>query len=233
MQGDRTRLPDTAMCRSENDYKRRLSADKRFADGRLKMREYEVKLANVKKSCNTARKIANVLGVLMAVIAVVALVGGVLIFAYRDDINKNAVIENVNGKTVAHICGDNGTELFELDNLGLQIALGSVSFTGVFANKGMVAEGICVGCFIIAAVLAVISGIFILIMNVFKVVENSDSPFSEEVMKKLKTAFIIITVFTVFSVGIGPAALAGVVFWSVYCILDFGYVLQKESDETL
>ncbi|SCY01955.1 hypothetical protein SAMN02910451_01135 [Butyrivibrio hungatei] len=197
------------------------------------MREYEVKLANIKKSCNTTRKIANVLGVLMAVVAVAALVGGVLIFAYRDDINKNAVVENINGKTVAHICGDDGTELFELDNLGIQIALGSVSFTGVFANKGMVAEGLGVGCFIIAVVLAVVAGIFILIMNVFKVVENSDSPFSEEVMKKLKAAFIIITVFTALAVGIGPAVLTGVVFWSIYCILDYGYVLQKEADETL
>ena len=197
------------------------------------MREYEVKLANIKKSCNTTRKIANVLGVLMAVVAVAVLVGGVLIFAYRDDINKNAVVENINGKTVAHICGDDGTELFELDNLGIQIALGSVSFTGVFANKGMVAEGLGVGCFIIAVVLAVVAGIFILIMNVFKVVENSDSPFSEEVMKKLKAAFIIITVFTALAVGIGPAVLAGVVFWSIYCILDYGYVLQKEADETL
>ena len=63
--------------------------------------------------------------------------------------------------------------------------------------------------------------------------ENSDTPFDESIMKKIKTVFGLITIVVFFSVGLGAAVLVGVGFWSMYCILDYGYVLQKEADETL
>lgn len=197
------------------------------------MREYEIKLANVKKSCNTVRKVAKVLSIFFAVISVVMLVGGIFMFAFRSDINKYTSIEEVDGKMVAHICDKDGTEYTTLYNLVIKSSLGAIDFTGAFVNKGMAAEGMGVGFFILAAFTGILFGIFVIIMNAFKVIGNSDSSFNETVMKKLKTAFIIITVYTFFSVGLGASVLAGVVFWCIYCILDYGYALQKEADETL
>ena len=59
------------------------------------MREQEIKLANVKKSCSTTGKVAKVLGVLMAVIAVVMLVGGIVMLACKSNINSNIKTEEV------------------------------------------------------------------------------------------------------------------------------------------
>lgn len=193
------------------------------------MREQEIKLANVKKSCSTTGKVAKVLGILMAVIAVVML-------ACKSNINSSIKTEEVSGKVVAYVFSENGTELFSLEqveDMGKHGILGMFNVVGILMYKGMAAEALAVTFFSTAVTIAILAGIFIIIMKVFKLIENSDSPFNGDVMKKLKTAFIIITVYTLFAVGLGAAALAGVVFWSMYCILDYGYVLQKESDETL
>lgn len=200
------------------------------------MREQEIKLANVKKSCSTTGKVAKVLGILMAVIAVVMLVGGIVMIACKSNINSSIKTEEVSGKVVAHVFSENGTELFSLEqveDMGKHGILGMFNVVGILMYKGMAAEALAAVFFSTAVAIAILAGIFIIIMKVFKLIENSDSPFNGDVMKKLKTAFIIITVYTLFAVGLGAAALAGVVFWSLYCILDYGYVLQKESDETL
>ena len=200
------------------------------------MREQEIKLANVKKSCSTTGKVAKVLGILMAVIAVVMLVGGIVMLACKNNINSSIKTEEVSGKVVAHVFSENGTELFSLEqveDMGKHGILGMFNVVGILMYKGMAAEAFAVTFFSTAVTIAILAGIFIIIMKVFKLIENSDSPFNGDVMKKLKTAFIIITVYTFFAVGLGAAVLAGVVFWSIYCILDYGYVLQKESDETL
>ncbi|MBO4457028.1 MAG: hypothetical protein J5802_04860 [Butyrivibrio sp.] len=200
------------------------------------MRENEIKLANVKKSCNVAGKVAKVLSIVMIVVAVVLVACGIFMFAFKGEINKNMKVEEVSGEMIAHLYNENGTEICsfnEFEDMGRHSIIGAFNVMEVLVHKGMVAESMGVVFFATAVSLAILAGIFILIMNVFKMIENSDTPFDEAVMKKLKTAFIVFAVYILFSVGLGTAVLAGVVFWSIYCILDYGYVLQKESDETL
>ena len=60
-----------------------------------------------------------------------------------------------------------------------------------------------------------------------------ETPFSESVMGRLKTSFIIMTVVLTLFVGIGPGVIGGLFMWCVYSILDYGKVLQTEVDETL
>lgn len=68
--------------------------------------------------------------------------------------------------------------------------------------------------------------------RIFRDVQKSDNPFSKEMLKKMKKAFIALSIVTVFWCG-----LLGVVFtlfiWCVYAICEYGHVLQSEIDETL
>ncbi len=48
------------------------------------MREQEAKLANVKKSCEVARKVTKVFSILMIIATVLCLIGGITVFAARD-----------------------------------------------------------------------------------------------------------------------------------------------------
>ena len=134
-----------------------------------------------------------------------------------------------------HIIDSKGTapELFTFTLSEGSGIIGTTSLMKHLIGKELFAEALGVGFISLGVTIAIIAGIFIIIMKVFKLIQNSDTPFGVDIMKRLKSVFIIITVYTFFSTGLGSAALAGVVFWSVYCILDYGYVLQKESDETL
>ena len=204
------------------------------------MNEYEIKLANVKKSCDVARKVAKVLSVIMVIFATFFVVSGIGFIVCRGIVNECMTIEvdkNFNGETIMHvmqIIDSNGTtnELFEFSN-SYGVLIGTTYLMKHFIGKEMYAEAFGVGFISLGVTIAIIAGIFIIIMKVFKLIQNSDTPFGVDIMKRLKSVFIIITVYTFFSEGLGSAVLTGAVFWSVYCILDYGYVLQKESDETL
>lgn len=207
-----------------------------FADGRRKMNEYEIKLANVKKSCDVARKVAMVLSILMGLLTAFALLCGLVMIFIRGDLNRNVNVEEVGGRLIAHVCDENGVEQFSVEPTSIYGKHSLVRVSGIkekLIGKGLVAEAYGADMIYSAIGAAIATGIFIIIMNVFKLIQNSDTPFCVDVMKRIKTVFIIITVFAFFNDGIGSAVLTGAVFWSVYCILDYGYVLQKESDETL
>ena len=203
------------------------------------MNEYEIKLANVKKSCDVARKVAKVLSVIMVIFAVLMLVCGSGMIICRGLINEcmKIEVENINGETIMHmmqVIDSKGTtnEIFSFSHSD-GIIIGTNYLMKHLIAKGMSAEAVGVGCISLGVTLVIFAGIFIIIMKVFKLIQNSDTPFGVDIMKRLKSVFIIITVYTFFSEGLGSAVLTGAVFWSVYCILDYGYVLQKESDETL
>ena len=202
------------------------------------MREYENKLANVKKSCDVARKVAKVLSIIMAIGTAFILICGLVMVVFKSEINTCVKLEHETnlGETMVHIYHLRGTTEHDLCTLTVNESsciVGTTYLVKKFIDKAMYAEAMAVMFFSVGVLFAIIAGIFNVIMKAFKLIEDSDTPFDGDVMKKLKTAFIIITVYTFFFVGVGVSILAGVMFWSIYCILDYGYVLQKESDETL
>lgn len=200
------------------------------------MREYEIKIANVKKSCDTARKVAKFLSVFFAVVTVLLLVGSIVLFANKGELNNYAKVENINGRNMACFYNNEGNEVInisQVDKVADYGILGALNVMNMLIGKGMVAEALGVSTLSMAASLAIFVVVLFMIMNVFKMIENSDTPFDESIMKKIKTVFGLITIVVFFSVGLGAAVLVGVGFWSMYCILDYGYVLQKEADETL
>ena len=70
------------------------------------------------------------------------------------------------------------------------------------------------------------------VAKTFKEIRESDSPFRPAILKNLSLPFILITLMSASS-GLFFGAVVGIVLWCVYCILDYGCELQKQSDETL
>ena len=71
------------------------------------------------------------------------------------------------------------------------------------------------------------------IYSVFDIIKKEDSPFSDKVLKKLLIALITVDVILALTTGIGQAAIGGLITWAVYAIMDYGRLLQTQSDETL
>jgi len=69
--------------------------------------------------------------------------------------------------------------------------------------------------------------------SVFDIIGKEDSPFTQRVLKKLLFALIVIDIVIAFTAGLGTAAIAGLVTWALYTIMDYGRLLQTQSDETL
>ena len=197
---------------------------KRYRENK-EMREQEQKLANVKKS--------KIFGIIMIVVAVIMIVGGIVLLATKNQINSNLVFDSVAGQI--NIVGD-ASDFISLDDVTIDIETGFFSFD--YDGMGLIREGkfgelFALYCFTGALVCGVMAGIFITIQKTFEFIKNSETPFDEKILKRLKAVFVAMTIVFALLSGIGTAIISGVIFWSIYCIIDYGYVLQTEVDETL
>ena len=205
---------------------------KRYRENK-EMREQEQKLANVKKSCDVVRKVCKIFGIIMIVVAVIMIVGGIVLLAAKNQINSNLVFDSAAGQI--KIVGD-ASDFISLDDVTIDIETGFFSFD--YDGMGLIREGkfgelFALYCFTGALVCAVMAGIFITIQKTFEFIKNSETPFDEKILKRLKAVFVAMTIVFALLSGIGTAIISGVIFWSIYCIIDYGYVLQTEVDETL
>ena len=75
--------------------------------------------------------------------------------------------------------------------------------------------------------------IFGFICKAFKTIVKESTPFSETVMRSVRVSFIVATVITVVLLDVLTGVLLGLFALFVYRILDYGFVLQTLSDETL
>lgn len=190
------------------------------------MREEALKLEKVKKSCKTTAKVAQVLEIIVIVAFALCIVGAVICFCTRNEID--------NGMTqrMAQTGDGMGYASFDTDT---QIG-GLLSFT--VDSEKLVEAGeygllSAVYCLMGAIVCAVAAVIFDLIRRIFKLIMASETPFDEGVLKKIKVLFIIICVAILFTSGLGEAVLAALILRSIYNILDYGFTLQKQVDETI
>ncbi|MBR1852420.1 MAG: hypothetical protein IJ794_04490, partial [Lachnospiraceae bacterium] len=87
-------------------------------------------------------------------------------------------------------------------------------------------------CFCAAIVIVMALAAVITIGKLFEAIEKSDTPFKKEILEKMKISGILVTVIALTS-SIGTAVMAGLTFWCIYCIFDYGMELQKSADETL
>lgn len=71
------------------------------------------------------------------------------------------------------------------------------------------------------------------LQKMFVLINTGDSPFSQEVITTMLTAFVLVTVFITASIGLLHGAFMALFLWCIYNVFKYGRVLQIESDETL
>lgn len=69
--------------------------------------------------------------------------------------------------------------------------------------------------------------------KIFKIISDNDTPFTPEILKYFRFSFIALAIVVVFSTGVLPGAIAGLLLYCIYNIFSYGCELQKLSDETL
>jgi len=198
------------------------------------MREQEQKLANVKKSCDVVRKTCKVFGIILIVATVLAIAGAILLMAQKNEINSNLIFDQATRQI--NIMGDTTGNFMALEDVDFDVETGIFSFNydGLkLINQGKFAELFALYCAAAAGVCALMAGIFITIQKTFEFIKNSDTPFDGKVLARLKAVFVAMTIVALLLSGVGAAIMSGIIFWSIYCVLDYGYVLQTEVDETL
>ena len=70
-------------------------------------------------------------------------------------------------------------------------------------------------------------------INIFKSLAQEETPFSENILKRLRNIFIIITVLIAAYLGVGLCIVGALLLWCIYSILEYGVALQTEVDELL
>ena len=178
-----------------------------------------MELENVKKSSNVARIVLNIIKIIFIIACVLLIVAGIALIAKNDYVNQvfSQGQMDVNDVSIDFNLGsfsfaENPEELLAAGKFGTQMGIYSIGF-GI----------VCAFCVVITNCLT----------SIFKSIKDSESPFSEEVIRKLRKVFILISVVMFIGEGIGNGALCAVICWCIYTIFKYGYVLQKQADETL
>ena len=187
----------------------------------MKMNEQDSKLSAIRKRCITSSKVIRVLQIFAIIGIVGAMVGAISCYAFRDTINQ-ALDAQVKAGTV------------DVENF--MIRGGILNFTINYEESvkaGDYATPMTISC--LMGVIITSASLFLLTVfkKIFDNLAREDNPFTDSVLSKLKTCFIVITVIMALFVGIGPGVISGVLCWCIYSILEYGKVLQTEVDETL
>ena len=181
------------------------------------------KIIRIKKAAGVTSKVLNVIRIVLIVGTVLCLVGGTLTMCIRQ---KDSSVELFGKSIVVH-------NLITVDG---SIGNGSLSVTGFDVIERLGIEDPCVkaglNCFVAAFLCGLALFAVIVLRDTFGEIEKSDTPFKQDILKKIRLTGIIITAITLSS-SIGIAAIVGLAFWCIYCIFDYGTELQKEADETL
>ncbi len=179
------------------------------------------KLETIQKRSRIGAKVLSVLQTLVIVGAVLCLVGGCILIGLKDEINPEIRERVESGQiSVYEIRTQEGflAATFDFDE---RIAAGD--YATAFAADCFFGAVMCIFVCIVLFQLGII----------FKSLSSEGTPFSENVMKRLKISFIVVTVAALFASGLGLALVVGLFLWCIYAIFEYGILLQTQVDETL
>lgn len=192
------------------------------------MIEQDIKLQRVKKSLKTAQIVARVLEIIFIVGFVLLLASGIIFMANSSYFNE----EYANGNSYVTFYNS----IIELDN-------GNTNFSTVIKSdvpfiQNMISENNVAGLFgmlFIAMSLGFpfLAASFHFFVRACKIMLREESPFAKKARINILVAMIILSVLGMFTAGSGLGIACGVLTWCIYTILDYGALLQLQSDETL
>lgn len=222
-----------------------------------------LKLAQVRKSCNVLEIMFKIIKILCIVGACCCLVASIIFAVFGNKIVKfrngtdgdyssnvhinidvfdNEIVSFEDGKIsgpLAPIIKRSIEESIEEEVGGSSQILLEDVFAGEYGPKavdilnGYVRWGTFLGLIFAAGMCCVVAVIFWLVEGIFKQIKESDSPFTDAILKKLRIVFIVISILALLTNGIWAGAITALLCWAIYCIIDYGYALQLEVDETL
>ena len=188
-----------------------------------------IKLEKVKKSCNTTAKIAKICKIIMIVLAAISMMGSIVCFVYQNQIDEG--MEQITSGNVVDKNG--GMIVWDVDELEFD-GMFDISFsTDELLGNGEYGLLSALYCLVGMIVLVIAAVMFGIIQKIFDTIKKSETPFSDEVLNKLKVLFIVATVFMGITIRIGFGVFTGLICWCIYNIFEYGYVIQKQIDETL
>lgn len=186
------------------------------------MNEQMIKLDKVKKTCNIAKKIVSVFQIICIVATVLLLIASAFVFMAKDQINQSIADYNATSDSDMNISVSNYSNI-----VTFSINEDAVKSSGEYAQaiSAMTLYG------------AVITGLFAIaltfVRSIFATISASDTPFDHTVLSKLKKAFVAIAIIITLETGLAIGLSLAGFFLCIYYIMDYGFTLQKEIDETL
>ena len=180
------------------------------------MNQEMIKLEKVQKSCSTVKMVAKIMMIIAIIGAVCGLIAGIATLA------------------VAPQYADRLAELEAAGKISLSTGVTSKITAQLSPNDVVpLTTVLAIYSFETTVVLAAFAFIMHMISSAFGIIEKADSPFTDTAIKKLITALVIVCIIVGIFGGIAYGTLLGVITWAIYTILDYGRVLQIQSDETL
>lgn len=188
------------------------------------MNEQMNRLSKVKKSCRITGKILNVVTIIYMVVATICTAVGLFCLVGQGYINEQAEsfieVEDKENIQIKFEEEFNGIMKFDLDAEEL-------------LEDGEYAPALGVYLIVIGVMCAIIYAILRNIVKIFKVIENSESPFSKEVFAYLRRSFVLMVVIAALYVDAGTTVIVALFLWCIYNIMGYGAALQTEVDEIL
>ena len=190
--------------------------DNKLSKGMINMEN--AKIEKIRKAAGVTANVLNVLKIVMIVVMVLCFIGGIgaMIISADDGTPEQAFRNTVRVRGLLFFA--------QADEVGSPL-------TGWLNLKE---PNVIAGLNFFAAVViaAMVLAVVIILRKTFLEIRDSDTPFREEVLKRLKITGILVTVIALnYAIGIG--LIIGLTFWCFYRIFDYGIELQKNEDETL
>lgn len=187
------------------------------------MREEMVKLEKVKRSCKTSKVISQIMAGIVSAACVICLVVPIILGVVGID-KVNTEI----GKAV-----ESGQATFYVDDVSLNGMIDLQVKVEDMVNNGNYAEAVIAICIFAAVVTAICAVLFWALVSIFKTISVSETPFTEDILRKLRVVFIMIAIIFGMISGFVAFVIAACICWSLYTIFDYGFVIQQEINETL
>ena len=177
------------------------------------------KIRAIKKSSGVTATVLNVFKIICLVAAICALVGGISCLAAGDQIDSRLLYDGEHVDVYAP--GFDAAEVFDGGFDFLQDLPIEKPSTLAALN-----------CFTAAVVLIGVMVILIIVRRTFLEIRDSDTPFTESIRRRIRTAGILVTILVAID-SVGAAAIVALTIWCAYTIFGYGMELQKRDDETL
>lgn len=187
------------------------------------MNKENEKLEVIKKRCKVTATAVKVIEIVLIVLAVLILAFSIACFVMKDSVNSAAATGSGMGYTLdfsEFSFGDGGMFSFRFDPAKYAEAGDYGTASGIVL---LLASWICIITIVVAAIFR----------RMFTSIIESESPFSEDVLKKMKIAFVIISLSIVCFISIVWGLVAAGLFWCLVAIFEYGVEIQKQVDETL